>query len=257
MKRKVKENLQLYRLGRRVQNDPYHIVGEELNHNELTKTPLRSDIINFLLELMGRDAKYLEIGVRFPEQNFDKISTANKYGVDPGFENKNNPVDFKLTSDEFFKKLRKGEILDCSIKFDVIFIDGLHLAEQVNQDIENALQFIKEDGFILVHDCNPPSAFHANEIHDYKLSPAKGFWNGTTWKAFFKYRQRNDLYSCCIDTDWGVGLISKQLNIGESAQVKNPFFEYRILEKYRKESLNLISFDEFKKRVFLARSESS
>ncbi|WP_026935500.1 class I SAM-dependent methyltransferase [Christiangramia echinicola] len=256
MKRKLKENLQLYRLGRRVQNDSYHILGDKLNYVELSKTPLRSQIINFLLELMGKDAKYLEIGVRFPEQNFDKISSSNKYGVDPGLENKSNPVDFKLTSDEFFKRLREGKILDRSIKFDVIFIDGLHLADQVDRDIRNALDFLNDNGFILVHDCNPPSVFHTNEIQEYKLSPAKGFWNGTTWKAFFKYRQQNDLYSCCIDTDWGIGIISKKNKIGEPTGVKNPFFEYKILEKNRKESLNLISFEEFKKRLLNAKAKS-
>lgn len=34
-----------------------------------------------------------------------------------------------MTSDDFFIKLENNEILD-NIKFDVIFIDGLHLAEQ-------------------------------------------------------------------------------------------------------------------------------
>ncbi|MUP44170.1 class I SAM-dependent methyltransferase [Gramella sp. BOM4] len=257
MKRKVKENIKLYRLGKRVQNDYYHKLGDKLNYEELSKRPLRSDIINFLLGVSSKDAKYLEIGVRFPDQNFDKISTENKYGVDPGFENRSNPVDFKMTSDEFFGKLREGEILNSYMKFDLIFIDGLHLAEQVDQDIKNALDFIADEGFILVHDCNPPSAFHTNEIHDYKLSPAMGFWNGTAWKAFFKYRQNANLFSCCIDTDWGIGVISKQLNIGESTSVKNPFFEYKVLEKYRKESLDLISFEHFKNRVLEAKDKST
>ena len=56
----------------------------------------------------------------------------------------------------------KGKLLNSETKFDVIFIDGLHLAEQVERDIENSLDFIKEDGYF--YDCNPPSEWHARKI---------------------------------------------------------------------------------------------
>ncbi len=140
-------------------------------------------------------------------------------------------------------------MLNKDIRFDVVFIDGLHLADQVERDIENALEYITEDGFVVLHDCNPPSEFHASESHAYKLSPAYGYWNGTTWKAFFKYRQKNDYYSCCVDTDWGIGIISKKTNLGRPSTVSNPFYEFNVLDKSRKESLNLVSFDELKKMI--------
>lgn len=187
--------------------------------------------------------------MRYPEHNFNKIKANKKYSVDPGFENETNPVDFKLTSDIFFNKLSKSEVLSNDIKFDVIFIDGLHLAEQVEKDIENALKFIKEDGYIVLHDCNPPTFFHASELYEYRLSPALGNWNGTTWKAFYKYRLQENLYSCCIDTDWGIGIISKTNRIGDFSTVKNPYFEYEIFNKNRKESLNLISFKDLKRSL--------
>ncbi|MBZ9729747.1 class I SAM-dependent methyltransferase [Salegentibacter sp. JZCK2] len=255
MRKKLKEILHLYRFGKRVKNDLFHKMGNDLIRLELTKRPSRTDVINYLMSISKRNALYLEIGVRFPEENFNKIGYSNKYGVDPGLENKTNPVDFKLTSDDFFEKIRMGDILRKSIKFDVIFIDGLHLADQVDRDIKNSLEFLKDGGFIVLHDCNPPSTFHASEIHDYKLSPAKGYWNGTTWKAFFKYRQYKNLFSCCIDSDWGIGVISKKINIGEPTRIENPFFEYKVLEKYRKESLNLMSFEEFKKEIAKSRVE--
>ena len=44
-----------------------------------------------------------------------------------------NKTDFKFTSDEFFEKLLKGEILSPKMMFDIIFIDGLHLADQVER----------------------------------------------------------------------------------------------------------------------------
>ena len=154
-------------------------------------------------------------------------------------------ADFKFTSDEFFKKLIEGKILSKLILFDVIFIDGLHLADQLEKDIDNALKFIKEDGFIIVHDVNPPTEWHARESYSYKHTPAEGYWSGTSWKSFLNKRFDKRLKSCCINADWGIGIISKKHNIGNSIQRTNHFFEYKDFEKNRKKYLNLISFDEF------------
>lgn len=231
-------------------NDPFHIEANTKSIEEINKRPLRSDVINFLLSVLGKaDTKYLEIGVRNPKDNFNKINCFEKYSVDPGFEFGANPVDFKMTSDEFFNQIRNGDILKRDFKFDVIFIDGLHLANQVENDIINSLEHINDNGFIVLHDCNPPSEFHARESYSYWISPAGDYWNGTTWKAFFKYRQNKELYSCCIDTDWGIGIISKKVNLGNPTVIKNPYYEYLILDKNRSESLNLIDFEDFKESL--------
>ena len=235
-------------IGYKLLNDQYYIDACNKTLIEKNKKPLRSDVINFLLESKSksRQTNYLEIGVRDPDANFNKISSNMKISVDPGVEFKSNPVDFKMTSDEFFDNLKQGKILSREIKFDVIFIDGLHLAEQVERDISNALSFICDDGFIVLHDCNPPTEYHARDNYEFRFTPAKGFWNGTTWKAFFKYRKLYEVFSCCIDTDWGVGIISKKINIGMATSIKNDFYDFYILDAYRKESLNLIDFDKFK-----------
>ena len=244
--RKIKKR---YNTGVNYLNNSHHIEIEKKTNIEMNKTPYRYDIINYILNYLNKETKYLEIGVRFPDENFNKINSKYKYSVDPGLENKINPVDFKITSDEFFESLNKGKILNKEIKFDVIFIDGLHFADQVNRDIENSLKFLSEEGFVVLHDCNPPTMFHASEVHEYKLSPSKGYWNGTTWKAFFNFRKRNDYYSCCIDTDWGVGIITRKVNLGKNTNVINPFYEFNVFDKYRKNSLNLMTFDEFKNRI--------
>lgn len=248
----LKKIKHLFNEGKRIVNDPYHIDGKNKSILEIEKTPLRSEVINYLLKSLNKSTNYLEIGVRFPHENFDKINSNYKLSVDPGYENSINPVDFKVTSDEFFEKLKSGKILTTDIKFDVIFIDGLHLAEQVERDINNSLNYLSEDGFIVMHDCNPPTIFHASETYQYRLSPSRGYWNGTTWKAFFKFRENSKFYSCCIDSDWGIGVISKNVNLGEAPKVKNPYFEYNIFKKNRKQSLNLISFEEFKSKLFKA-----
>ncbi len=235
---------------KRLLSDKYHFDAIQKSEAEATKTPVRSDIINFLLQSLGKkETNYLEIGVRNPANNFDKIISSTKYSVDPGVEFKSNPVDFKLTSDEFFDQLRAGKILSADLRFDVIFVDGLHTADQTDRDIRNSLEFIQDGGFVVMHDCNPPTESHARENYEYWASPAMDYWSGTTWKAFFKYRKSSQVYSCCIDSDWGVGILSKKVVLGNPSIVENDFYEYAILDKYRKESLNLLSFEQLKSLV--------
>lgn len=247
-----------YIKGQNMHLDPYYIKGksiltdahfldvQKINHLEISKTHSRTEIINFLLSQSQYDTNYLEIGVRNPADNFNLINATKKHSVDPGIEFKENPVDFKMTSDLFFHKLNNNEILNNDIKFDVIFIDGLHLAEQVDKDITNALKYIKDDGFIVLHDCNPPTEWHARELYTYNHTPARDLWNGTTWKAFLKWRFNPSVNSCCIDTDWGVGILSKKHKIGENIEPVNPYFEFNILANNRKHFLNLIDFKTLK-----------
>ena len=236
-----------YLMGKKFLNDPHFLEVKKKSFQENSKRPFRSDVINYLLSLSPNPTMYLEIGVRNPDHNFNLIKSTQKISVDPGLEFEANPVDFKMTSDEFYTQLSKGEILTSSIKFDVIFIDGLHLADQVDRDIVNSLKFIKEEGFIVLHDCNPPTEWHARENHKYRNTPAQHLWNGTTWKAFLKWRSSPLVKSCCIDSDWGVGILSKSRSIGEPTEFMNPFYEFNNLNKNRKESLNLIDFEHFKK----------
>lgn len=241
-----------YVIGKRILSDPYFNTTSAITKTEINKSPRRSVIINHLLALTP-GTNYLEIGVRNPEKNFNRINCLNKYSVDPGVEFETNPVDYKMTSDTFFQALRGGKInLIPSIKFDVIFIDGLHLANQVERDILNSLHFISDRGFIILHDCNPPSEFHARESYNFSNSPAGSFWNGTTWKAFYKFRYHQDLYSICFDTDWGVGVISKFMypefnNL--KVPINNPYFEFISHLNNRKLNMNLQNFDTWIKNV--------
>lgn len=241
--------IQYFLKGRSFLNDPYFVEATRRYEEELMKRPFRTEIINFLLSYLNRETNYLEIGVRNPAHNFNHIKSAVKYSVDPGVEFKENPVDFMLTSDEFFKKLSQKKILSPDIKFDVIFIDGLHLADQVDRDIINSLNFIKDDGFVVLHDCNPPTEWHARSEYRFINTPASANWNGTTWKAFLKWRCDASVHSCCVDTDWGVGILSKKQMIGKNLEKKSQFFEYAELEENRSEYLGLISFDNLKKRL--------
>ncbi len=240
--------INIYRLGKKVYSDDYFKETGELTRLENLKNPRRTDIINYFVSLI--DAQYyLEIGVRDPRKNYNRVECANKFSVDPGIEFEDNPVDFKMTSDLFFKNLKSNDLtITPHIKFDIIFIDGLHISDQVERDITNSLEFLNDNGFIILHDCNPPSEFHQREQYNFVNSPARSFWNGTTWKAFYKFRHDNDLFSICFDCDWGVGIISKKQypffnNIKD--KVQNKFYEFAVLNEFRQEHLNLYAFEKW------------
>ena len=169
----------------------------------------RYDIINYLIEKKNFK-KYLEIGVRNPDDCFNRINAQKKFSVDPCYEY-NTEVDYKLESDEFFSNMEKGNLdLNKTFKWDIIFIDGLHLAPQVENDIINSLNHLEDNGYIILHDCNPPTLHHAREDFSNTTTSAVGDWNGTVWKAFYKLRAtRPDLEMYTINTDWGVGVVKK------------------------------------------------
>jgi len=205
----------------------------------------RYDIINFLIEKYSFE-NYLEIGVRNPEECFNRILCRVKHSVDPGCESENNLAEYKYTSDSFFRLLENGELnLPNLYKWDIIFIDGLHISDQVERDVLNSLNHLSEDGFVILHDCNPPELWLARE--DYLINGVAEGWNGTVWKVIYKLRAtRPDLFVCTVDTDWGIGIIKRGNQ--RCCEFDNSFYEYRKFEKDRKNNLNLISVEEFKNK---------
>lgn len=197
----------------------------------------RTDFLNFLAAVNDYRS-YLEIGVRDPWINFDRVRVPHKVSVDPVPQ---GPITFRLSSDAFFRRVSES---DATESFDLIFIDGLHLAEQVDRDITNSLRLLAPHGSIVVHDCNPQSA-------DAQSTDYDGFkvWNGTVWKAWLRFRAtRADLAMAVIDIDYGCGLIRRGSQ--ECYPMSFTSFEdldYRLLEHDRQRILNLISPRDFLK----------
>lgn len=194
----------------------------------------RFNIINYLIEKYNL-VNYLEIGV-FKGENIQQIKAPHKNGVDPGVEGVVAPeVDYNMTSDEFFKLVENHE----DIKYDIIFIDGLHEYNQVKKDIQNSLKHLTPNGFILLHDCNPVS-YNAQLPERNTIA-----WNGDVWRAFVEFKTNNPKFECCvIDTDFGVGFIKNNpslLNITPLIDI-----DYQTFDSNRKKYLNLITWNEFK-----------
>jgi hypothetical protein len=180
---------------------------------------------------------YLEIGVD-SGWLFKKINIPLKESVDPakGQYASAKPT-YKITSDEFFKTYKDK-------KYDIIFIDGLHESHQVDKDIKNSINVLNEGGKIVMHDCSP-STKRAETVP----RPGPGVWNGDVWKSFVKFNYHNHQdYNCyVIDTDQGVGVIEK--GVGQCDYQLPKELEYEWLVENRKQALNLISKDEFSRRI--------
>ncbi len=196
----------------------------------------RTDILNHLAEKHGLD-RYLEIGVQDPTQNFDKIICRQKVGVDPHIRQHGF---IQETSDNFFRNLfereKKEAKSDASMFIvELVFIDGLHTAEQVRKDFENALKILAPGGFIVLHDCNPEK-----EEHTIVPRPTeRGHWNGDVYK-FATSMPKYPFWT--VDIDNGCMVIKPEKDCKRDWPTS---IDWQTFDKNRKEYLNLITWDEF------------
>lgn len=152
----------------------------------------RTELINMLIKMHGFSS-YLEIGMQKAANNFDKICVSDEFkiSVDP---DPNAKADHQVTSDVFFEWDNR--------RFDIIFIDGLHTAEQVEKDTINSMRVLSPGGFIILHDCNPPTEKDQLVPRQHKI------WYGDVWKAFVGFRlMYPKVTSFCLDHDCGLGVI--------------------------------------------------
>ncbi|MGH7257118.1 MAG: class I SAM-dependent methyltransferase [Nitrospiraceae bacterium] len=135
---------------------------------------------------------YLEIGVAdgktFLHTDFDL-----KHAVDPKFrfdtrqhESKNCKF-FETTSDDFFLYFANPEV-----KYDVIFLDGLHTFEQTFRDFCSTQAHCHDRTIWLIDDVYPSDAFSAipsealsRKFRKLQRGSGKGPWHGDVFKMMF------------------------------------------------------------------------
>ena len=200
--------------------------------------------IKVVRQALGERAKpvYLEIGVSHGIA-FRRIAADEKIAVDPALRlsaRSRRLADakahathyFETTSDAFFAS-QTAFLAERGI--DVALIDGLHCYGQVVRDVENTLRYLRDDGVIVLHDCNPVTAsigFPATSYDDFRAhhrwwqgllwltQPATGVsvpvlsalppWSGDVWKAIVHLRStRDDLRIAVLKCDFGVGILRK------------------------------------------------
>ncbi len=197
----------------------------KLNYN-FPSNYYRWDLIEYLIK-KNNYSDYLEIGCD-QDQLFSKVKIKNKTGVDPSCGG-----NVRKTSDDFFK--------DNKDKFDIVFIDGLHIYDQVKRDILNSVNCLKENGIILVHDCMPDS-LGKQAIPRYKMQ-----WNGDVWKAIVDLRQKDNLNIYTCEMDQGIGVITNKIN-SSILKLDKPINKLKFKDYFNnyKEYMRVISLNEFK-----------
>ena len=207
----------------------------------------RHSVIN---SVSNQDGKYLEIGVE-TGYTFNNVHIQNKTGVDPSpqFESENLIL---KTSDDYFENLDPNT----NTKFDVIFIDGLHQCEQVTKDINNSLQYLNENGKILLDDIIPLNYDEQLKVpikHRYENGILKTMvpWTGDVWKTMYHILS---LYSQLFDFEYfyhsyyrGVAVLqirsffqidSSEFDIINNYNYETDFGKYiELIERYNKNNL--------------------
>lgn len=202
----------------------------------------RLSIINYLIK-NNNYTSYCNLGV-FTGYTLDSVLCIHKVGVDPSPEHyRGNCIIENKTSDDYFKQLDEEKYPH---KFDIFFVDAMHLEEYVLRDISNCLRYLSDKGKILLHDCLPSKWEHAQEQW---LEPE---WNGTVYKAILRF-MRDDIFGSytvrTVNTDYGCTIIEHN----EIPMEKNIDFEMydKAIEDFNyflenKEKLfNIITPEEF------------
>ena len=148
----------------------------------------RAAVVNLLLADRP-DGRYLEIGCAGNEL-FDAVMAGCKTGVDPV-----RGGTHRMTSDVFFAA-------HPTERFDVIFIDGLHLYDQVRRDVVNALAALAPGGWIAIHDMLP-----RNWLEEHVPQISSSGWTGDGWKVAFELAETPGLEFRLLTLDHGVGVI--------------------------------------------------
>lgn len=161
----------------------------------------RYELVNWFIQQYGY-RRYLEIGIDQPANCFYRVHCEHKVGVDPrvgqtGYDEARKVWHYRVTSDEFFATNRE--------QFDIVFVDGLHLAEQALRDVEHALEVLSPEGTIVMHDCRPYNVLVAGPAR----VPGKS-WYGTVWQAWATLRAtRADLSCRVVLDDCGLGVVRR------------------------------------------------
>ena len=193
----------------------------------------KNQTINLFIEA-NRYKKYLEIGGQpsAATATFNAINCELKECMDP---DPRAQATYELTSDDFFDKFRGQK------KYDIIFIDGWHEHQQVFNDIKNSIDFLEDDGVIILHDMIPLT-------RDLEKDPKR---TGTCWRAFADFRKREDLEMHVLVPPWGsedcLGFIRKGTQVPFEKEIE---YNYDFLLENLEDLMMTIDVQNFWKIYF-------
>ena len=135
--------------------------------------------------------KYLEIGVS-KGHTFLNVDFPIKHAVDPNFQLEKSTYEshyvrfYEMTSDEFFVNHA-----DANLKYDLIFLDGLHTFEQTFRDFCCSQAHCHDGTVWLIDDVHPNDIFsaHPKQKQAYRFRKRHGLegqaWHGDVFKLVF------------------------------------------------------------------------
>lgn len=186
----------------------------------------RTELLNYIIRKHGLKS-YLEIGLQSAVNNFNHIQCVEKSSVDP------DPVaraQYVGTSDKYFEAYAK---LGNPVGIDIVFIDGLHHADQVVKDIRNSLRLLRPK-FIVLHDCWPDGEQYTTVPRQTKR------WFGDVYKVAANLGKNPRLF-CTVSIDCGCGVLKAQDVVGINTWGES-FITYKELTP---EAVNLKTVEQF------------
>ncbi len=190
-------------------------------------------VINLLAKRFGYKT-YLELGVRWKQDNFDLVEVPLKHGVD--IQEKYAPT-FLMSSDEFF---RTHPGLD---QYDLIYVDDDHRELPALRSMANAVHHLAPGGTV-VCDNVCPEDYAATRVTE----------SCDAWKAWALLRMsRPDLFMFAIDIEYGCGVIQRgqqELFVPDDElpykpMRHNPPLDFAFFTKHRDKLLKLVPPEAF------------
>lgn len=142
------------------------------------------------------EPRYLEIGV-CEGATFNGVPAHRKVAVDPEFrfdhvarEQEQPGTEYhQVTSDEYFTRIAGADE-----KFDVIYLDGLHVFEQTLRDLMHALDHLQPQGVIVADDTRPPTYLAS-------LPDRDNFFQVRSWMGIDDQRWMGDVFKLVYFVD--------------------------------------------------------
>ena len=175
-----------------------HVIGVRFSvvmQNKINMNPVESDLGSNALILKEKvneikDGILVDLGVRYGVSSYVMLykSTENRnkvYGIDI-----DNQVNKLVTQNPNYTFIQSDSVIEGKewnpeLKIDMIFIDTLHIKEQVLRELKVWFPHLKNDALLVFHDTNWPEG-------------KKDFYNGKHWgrpeEAVLEFFEINSLF---------------------------------------------------------------
>lgn len=215
----------------------------------------QAQLCNALLSTFTHPTAYLEIGVD-EGRTFRKIKSDSKDGVDPYGTYDST---YRMTSEMFFA-LNK---LFFHKTYDIIFIDAAHLSLIVDKEIEECFKILNKNGYIVLHDTDPPSKEASELIEEYVVSYQRSIsyphnsshtdsligraYNGDVWKSVAHIRMNKPDISVITIIGFCCTVVYKRRQKKMMKRISADHLDWNFFKKNRKQLLNPIDFSNLRK----------